>query len=73
VLVAASAIFWKTSKYAAMAWMVALKHQNTELGSKLRATNTFTQTTAVFQHVNLLPSHQELTRLTDLQVGHEVA
>jgi hypothetical protein len=64
VLVAASAIFWKTSKYAAMAWIVALKqgksYQNMELGSKLRASNTLTQTTAVFQYVNLPPSQLEL-------------
>jgi hypothetical protein len=50
VLVAASAIFWKTSKYAAMAWIVALKqgqkHQNTELGSKLHAPTPLTQAAA---------------------------
>jgi hypothetical protein len=69
VLVAASAIFWKTSKYAAMAWIVALKHgkshQNMELGSKLRAPNTLTQTAAVFQYVNLptFPTRVTVTRV----------
>jgi hypothetical protein len=46
VLVAASAIFWKTSKYAAMAWIVALKIRKSYQNRELRAANALTQAAA---------------------------
>jgi hypothetical protein len=45
VLVAASAIFWKTSKYAAMAWIVALEHTVSQMKHRHQQyTHTHTHT-----------------------------